>query len=71
MEIDIDRLRRDLDDYFTAAYFNVSELALMDMIDVESASPERLIELARRNGFDLSRYEIQESNPYTYRPYHR
>jgi len=57
MTIDIDALRNDLINYFgTAMMTNI--FAQADLIKVESASPEELITIAEKNGFDLSDYEI-------------
>ena len=55
-EIDVDKLREDLYDFFTGAYFNVSPVALMDMTKVETASDEEIIRIAIANRFDLNRY---------------
>lgn len=54
-DIDVERLRDDLIDYFGAAtpFFPV---ATMDLIEVENASLEKLIEIAKRNGFNLNDY---------------
>ena len=59
-DIDIERLRQDLLNHFTAAYFTVSPIALMDMTTVENASDEELIDIAIRNKFDLERYVIHK-----------
>lgn len=55
-DIDFDILRRDLEDYFTGAYFMVSPLALCDLSDVQDADEIKLIKIAQRNNFDLKRY---------------
>ena len=55
-DIDFDRLRKDLEDYFTSAYFIVSPLAIADMSEVENASNIELIDIAQKNGFDISNY---------------
>ena len=58
MVIDIEKLRKDLMDYFgTAMMYN--PLAIMDLSKVEKASPDELVEIARKKGFDLSKYEIK------------
>ena len=57
-DIDIDRLRSDLIDYFMAIVFGVSPVAFMDISEVENASDEKLIEIALSNNFDLSNYLI-------------
>lgn len=56
--IDIERLRSDLMDYFGSAMM-IFPLAVMDLTEVEKASPEELLILARRNGFDLNDYVIK------------
>ena len=58
-DIDIDRLRRDLIDYYMAAMFNVSPIAIVDLTEVEYASDEMIVRIALRNGFDLSEYTIK------------
>lgn len=55
MNIDIERLRRDLIDYFGTA-MSVLPTAMMELSQVENASPEKLIEIAWKNGFDLRKY---------------
>lgn len=56
--IDIERLRRDLIDYFGAAmmYYPV---AVINLSEVESASSEELIDIAINNGFNLDNYKIK------------
>jgi hypothetical protein len=56
MHIDNDKLRKDLKDYFGTAMFGGSPLAMMDMVQVESASEDELVEIAKRNGFDITDY---------------
>ena len=55
-DIDIERLRSDLIDYFTSAMFMVSPAALMDVSKVQNASGSQLITIAINSGFDLNRY---------------
>ena len=58
MTIDVDKLRDALIDYFgTAMQFNPQ--AVIELSEVESASPERLVEIALANGFDLSDFELR------------
>lgn len=54
-EIDYERLRSDLIDYFGSAmpYFPV---AVIDVTQVELASEAKLEEIAKQNGFDLNNY---------------
>lgn len=60
MSIDIEQLREDLLDYFGTAAFGPFPSAIIDYGDVENASPEELIVIARQNGFDLRKYEVLE-----------
>ncbi len=56
--IDVDELRADLINYFgTASSYN--PLAIMDLIKVEQASDEEIVQIALKNGFDLMKYEIK------------
>lgn len=58
-EIDYERLRRDLMDYFGAAmmYYPV---AVVDLTKVEHASDSELEQIALQCGFNLSDYEEQK-----------
>ena len=57
--IDIEKLRNDLINYFgTASFYNPT--AMMDLIKIEKASDEEVINIAIQNNFDLSRYEINK-----------
>ena len=58
--IDISRLKRDLIDYYGTASFSGFPVAMMDVIDVESASFEELLEFANKAGFDIRKYYIDE-----------
>ena len=55
-EIDIERLRKDLLDYYGTALFTVSPLAIMELNKLERANPEELINLAINNNFNLNKY---------------
>ena len=54
---DLESLRQDLIDYFTSAMFNVSYVAMIDLIEIENASISELIRLAEQNGFNLNNYK--------------
>lgn len=56
MHLDADKLKKDLKDYFGTAMFGGSPLAMMDMVQVEGASEDELVEIAKRNGFDVTDY---------------
>lgn len=58
MNIDIERLREDLINYFgTASSYN--PIAMMDLIKVENASDDEIIKIAKKNNFDLKQYIIK------------
>lgn len=48
MEIDIEKLRKDLIDYYGTAMFNASPLAIIELTKVENASPQELINKANK-----------------------
>ena len=56
MDIDFDRLREDLIDYFGTA-MGMFPMAEMDVSKVERASDGESIKIAKQNGFDLRKYE--------------
>lgn len=55
MDYDFDELRNDLMNYYGSAmqYF---PMAVMDLSDVENASEDRLLEMAKDAGFNLEDY---------------
>ncbi len=57
MDIDISKLRSDLEDYYGSAMFSGFPAAVVELSQVECASPQELVELSRRAGFDLNDYE--------------
>ena len=58
MKIDVDSLREDLINYFgTAMQYN--KMAMMDLIKVENASDEEVVNIAMKNGFNIYDYEIR------------
>ena len=56
--IDVDRLRRDIKDYYGTAMFNTSPISVMDLSQIERASDLEIIEIAQRNGIDISDYIV-------------
>ena len=62
-EIDINKLKQDLKDYYEAAYFTLGYgAALMDSFDLDNLSYEEIISKAAENGVDLEQYIINNSN---------
>ena len=59
MMIDIEKLREDLKQECYGAYFGGGfGGALMESFNIESASPQKLIEIAERKGIDLRKYAV-------------
>lgn len=58
IEIDIERLRNDLINYYGTAMFSSSPLAIIELSKIETASDEELIQIAQNNNFDLNKYII-------------
>ncbi|MCR4945242.1 MAG: hypothetical protein K5986_12605 [Clostridium sp.] len=57
-DYDFDRLRRDLVDDFGAQSAAFSGgFGFLEMCDAEDASNEQLLEMARREGFNLNKYK--------------
>ena len=62
-EIDINKLKQDLKDYYEAAYFTLGYgAALMDSFDLDNLSDEEIISKSAENGVDLEHYIINNSN---------
>ena len=60
MMIDVDKLREDmLNECYGATFGGGFGGALVEAMDVENASPEKLVELAQQQGIDLRRYEVE------------
>lgn len=58
MNIDIERLRRDMKDNFGTAMFNGFPFAVSELTKVERASDEELVSLAEKNNIDLRDYML-------------
>ena len=57
--IDIERLREDLRSEDLGAYFGGGFAgALMEAFDIDSATPEELVQIAQDRGVDLRRYVV-------------
>lgn len=54
--IDVERLRNDMMDYYGTAIFNDFAMAAMNVEFIEMASDQDLIAIAQKEGVDLSKY---------------
>lgn len=56
-KIDINRLREDLmDEYGAQMVTFTGAMGYSDMCDAQSASEEQLVEMAKREGFNIDKY---------------
>ena len=55
-KINAQKLKAYLIDYFGTAMVNGLPMAVIDLSDIESASEEELILIAKQKGIDLSNY---------------
>ena len=60
MIVDIERLREDLLDYYGTASQSGFPMAIVELGNVENASPYQLVEMAKDAGVDLSDYTIDD-----------
>ena len=61
MMIDIDKLREDIKQECYGAYFGGGfGGALMESFNIESASPQKLVEIAEKKGIDLRKYAVDD-----------
>lgn len=62
-EIDINKLKQDLKDYYEAAYFTLGYgAALMDSFGLDNLWDEEIINKAIDNGLNIENYIINNSN---------
>ncbi len=55
-DIDFNKLRKDLTDYYGTAAFSGFPAAMMDASRMSSASSQDLMREASKNGIDLNKY---------------
>lgn len=59
--IDVEKLRSDMREECLGAYFGGGfGGALMELHDVERATPEELVQMAQSQGIDLSKFVVME-----------
>lgn len=56
MEIDIEKLRQYLINYYGTAMINPFPTAMMDLSEVENASNEKVLSLALKNNINLNNF---------------
>lgn len=56
MEIDIEKLRQYLINYYGTAMINSFSTAMMDLSEVENASNEKVLSLALKNNINLNNF---------------
>lgn len=55
-EIDIEKIRKYLIDYYGTAMLNASPAAMMDLIEVENATDELVLKLVLDNKLNLDKF---------------
>lgn len=55
-EIDIEKIRKYLIDYYGTAMLNASPAAMMDLIEVENTTDELVLKLALDNKLNLDKF---------------
>ena len=63
-EIDYEKLKNDLIDYYGTASYNGFPMAIIELSNVENASYEELINIAIKNNFNLNNYKKEEIKIY-------
>lgn len=63
-EIDYDKLREDLIDYYGTASYNGFPMAIIELTNVEKASNDELINIALNNNINLNNYKKEEIKIY-------
>ena len=59
VEIDIDRLRKDLEDYYMSGFVVTGfGAAFKEATDVKNASDDEIIEMAQKASFELRKYIV-------------
>lgn len=59
--IDYEKLREDLLDYFGSA-IPINQIAIVEIARIESAMPSQLLNIAILNGFDITKYNLYKKN---------
>ena len=63
IEIDINKLKQDLKDYYESAYFTLGYgAALMQSFEIDNLSDEEIINKAIENGLNIENYILNSSN---------
>mgnify|MGYP004654177419 CR=1 FL=1 len=63
IEIDINKLKQDLKDYYESAYFTLGYgTALMQSFDIDNLSDDEIINKAIDNGLNIENYIVNSSN---------
>ena len=60
MMINVDKLRNYLMDYYGTATFSGLPMAVIDLAKVQSCPAETLVQIALKEGVDLSNFAVDE-----------
>ncbi len=58
MQIDVKKLRKDLEDYYGTAMFNGNRAAVIDISRIVNLNDEEIPEVAKKIGLNLDIYRV-------------
>ena len=58
-QFDLERLRKDLKDYYGTAMFNGNPAALMELSHISGLSNEEILDFAKKIGMNLDKYRLK------------
>ena len=58
MNYDMERIRKDLLDYFGTAMMSGFSIAMVDVLTIERSSDAELLKIAEKAGIDIRRYRL-------------
>lgn len=67
MQIDIEKLRKDLIDYYGTAMNSGLYMAIIQLNKVENASEDELLKIAKQNCIDITKYLKDNNHKRIYR----
>lgn len=57
--VDVEKLRNDLINYYYGLAYAISPIAFIEVTKVQEASVEELIEIAKKENFDIEKYKVK------------
>ena len=57
--VDVEKLRNDLINYYYGLAYAISPIAFTEVTKVQEANEEELIEIAKKENFDIEKYKVK------------